>query len=374
MDFIGSLLFYFFILFLLLLFSIPRNGNNKRYKLFAFLSFCILLFFYTFRAYSVGWDTIPYVDIYTRVSQINVAEFYMEPGWIYLNKLLYGISHSPHMLFLGAGILGIGSFFFVAKRISYNFPLSVILYYTLCQWFNLMNQVRCQIAICICMISFYCFYKYKYKLSFLFIIIAFFIHNSSVVFIPFLIFVYYFKELTGKVYALILIVVSALFVLFDYIYEFLTLYFFASYATESSLIRHTKGGNLKIFIFVFVIWLIISYIDHKYRNQSYSNMLMKENGTNIIRLHNMLKIAIIFSMCLQLISINNTMIARFANFFTIYLVILIPNTLVQISNPVERIIYKFVFMIITVTYMVISLAFSENGFGRDGVMPYILDF
>jgi hypothetical protein len=148
--------FYFGLLFvLIIMYKLLKDKYIMKRNAFAVISFMLLLFFYTIRGVSVGFDTANYVKIFEKSLSMNIFDSYLEPLWIAYMKLLHSISSAQFIFSFGVGLIGIGAFYKGMALVSYNKGLSIIFYYLLCNWFNLMNQERSQIASCICVLSFY---------------------------------------------------------------------------------------------------------------------------------------------------------------------------------------------------------------------------
>ncbi len=373
------MLFYVVLLFILILLCVTLktkriNGKNS----FLIFSFVILAFLYTVRGQSVGWDSKNYMDIFMSAPSMKVFHSYLEPGWVFLIKIIYMISNTQYMYFFTIGIIGIGCYYLSVKKLSENPDWSIILYFMLGNYFNLMNQERIQIAVSICMFSFWFLYKKNYISAFIIVFLACTIHESAFIFLAFIIFDIVVKKYSYKLYMLVSAGVLFVFLMYDKLFMLLTRYFYTSYTTESTLIRHTKGGNLKIFL-IFAVFLVILFFadkkswengDNTYRIKV-RNTELNRVGDDPSRLRKLLYTAVLFAMALQFISIKNAMIARFSNYFSVYFTILIPNVLGRIRNTKVRWQYGFLLFLILFAYMVIYLVFSENGFGRDGVVPYI---
>lgn len=373
MEVLSNTFFYLFLLLFLFIAGNILKRSRRGAESYMVLSFIVLLLFFTIRDISVGWDTIPYVDQYRDMDTVDPFDSYLEPGWLLFNKFLYSISHSPNMFFLGTGILGMGAFFFSARKLSSDMVMSVLFYYMFTMYFNLMNQVRCQIAVSICTISFCFLYKKKYIPSMLATIVAFLIHDSALVFFIYTAFVSIFKTLNKKTYAIIILGVVGVFIAYNYLIGFISAYYYTSYFEEERLAKHTKGGNLKIFLILFVVFLFIQLINIIYKRIKKRNPLSHMIQAYDERLDTMLQTAVVFCLCIQLISINNAMIARFGNYFFIYLSILIPNTIEKLRPSNDKSFFKLIFYTLAFAFMIISLAFSEDGYGREGVIPYVIN-
>ena len=379
------MLLYMLLLLFLLLGVLQDNNNSaivirgvsKTRKLYIFtaLSFLLLLFFYAVRGDSVGWDTNNYFFYFNHLDTFVYTGF-LEYGWVFILNRIHSITSNHIFYQFVIGSIGIGTFFYAAKKLSYNMAFSIVIYFMQGMWFNLMNQQRNAIASCICMISFCFLVKKRYIPALLANIIAYLIHDSALVFLIFIIFNYLLKKRRKTAY--IIFGAGALFVTVFYrpIYTILVKRFYPSYTTELQLIRETEGGNLKMMVFYVAVIAVVYYIDRR------TVEIQESENKNIetFSLYNfmerdrekfLLYMALCFSIFFQFISINNTMIARFSNYFSVYLTILIPNVLSKIKSHRNKLQYTIIILMIYFAYMMIYLKFSENGFGRDKVIPYV---
>lgn len=355
--------------------SIVRiNGFRKEINIFVASSFFILLFLYSMRGDSVGWDTRNYFMYFNNLDTFGYNSF-LEKGWVFLMNIIHRISTHHIFYNLIIGLIGISSFYVAISKLSKNISLSIILYIMQGLWFNLMNQQRNAMAACICMIGFYFLINRKYIKAGLFNLVAFLIHDSALVFSLFILFDMLMGRLGKKSY--IIFGAGAVFVTLFYqpIYSFLVALFYPSYTTEARLIKETAGGNLKMMSFYLVILIIIYYINSV---EGISGFLSaREQNIAFIdrvfikREEYLLYLAMMFSLFFQFISINNTMIARFSNYFSVYLTVLIPNSLFRIKSKKIKLQYTILILMLYFVYMLIYLKFSENGFGRDKVIPYV---
>lgn len=367
------MLFYYILLFIITTIGIiSEKKGNKGKNIFIIFIFNILLFLYTVRNKTVGWDTIPYIQYFYNAKDDTIFGSYMEPGWVFLMKSIYKISNQYSVMFFVCGLIGMTVFFYTIKKMSVNPIYSIVLYYMFGNWFALMNQTRTQISVGICMLSFYYLFQKKYLKSFIIVLIAFFIHQSALIFIPFILFDIFIKKYSWKVDLIIGTGTLFLFILYTPVYKFVTKYYYVTYTTTNSLIKHTKEGNLKIFFAFLLIYILLRYVDlHTYKKIDINSTKKNFNIVNQ-RMKKLLYTAILFSLGIQFISKHNAMIARFSNYFSIYFVVLIPFTFRQISNKRVRKQYMILIYIFLLLYMAVYLKFSENGFGRDGVIPYLL--
>lgn len=338
--------------------------DKKRY---VFAAIAILLFIYTFRARTVGYDTPTYINIFHNISETSVFRSYLEPGWIIINKVIYTISPTTKAFFFFSGLCAMSCVFWCFKRLSSDIHMSVISYVMLGFYFNLMNQTRSSFAYSICLLSFYFLYKERYIWSVLISLLAFFVHKSALVFTVFILFVILFRKFKRRTLARIIIIGTILiFVNFKNIYSFMIQYYFQQYATPE-LLFHNDSGSLRVFAAHLVLFVFTFYIDRMTHHSLYAKN--DESG-----LRWLLYMAVLFGLALQLISVNNRSVSRFSYFFDIYYCILTPNALKSMINRRHQKQYKVVYILYLCSFMLLYLVISGNGKGHDTVIPYIFDF
>lgn len=357
-------MYFYFLIFLIYLVLYKIYGNKKGVAIILFSS---LLFLYTFRDISVGWDTETYVNIFKNYNQGGNSYSYLESGWLFLNRVVYKISSNYHFLFFVVGLISLSCYFAVAKRISSNLCLAVLFYFSLCYYFRLMNTQRCDLAVCICMVSFYFLYKKKYVVAILLTLFAFLFHKSALVFGLFILFDIIVKKFNRKTILFLVVSVLTVFIFYDSIFSFLTQFAYGGYLDKTD---ESKGGSLRFFFIYLIIFVIALLLD-----KNNVDKLIKNSNDDKERLNKLLFFAILFGLSFQLISLNNSMIARFSNYFTIYFPIVLSNSFSACKSWKGRpLLYKMSIFIVIAAFMIINLYFSENGMGKDNVLPYIINF
>ena len=301
----------------------------------------ILLYFAGFRE-NVGADDHSYREVFTQVHNVfnenfllSYSNYYKEPGFIFLTSLVKTFTDDYHLLFF------IVSFFAISINIYYYYKyspfviLTIALYYVHTFLARDMNQIRAGLACAILLISIqYIKNRNLFKFSIV-IIIASLFHVGALVF-----FVTYF--ITTTTYSR-----------FTYLIT-LGMSIALSFLGLSELIVNSLPDSLGI-----VKNVLVNY----YNSPMYKNAIYTFDITNIKQI----VIATIFILCLNklrtksdffLILFNIYFIgvlwrlafsdfgifaARFATFFTITEVILIPYLLFCFTKR-ERLIVVFLIL------------------------------
>ena len=131
------------ILLVLLLFAYRPKGKNS------LILTCALLFVISaFRGYSVGTDTIHYVDIFNTITTRAHYKVF-ELVWYYLNYLIYQSGLSVRYVLIISSAIIIYSFYKGIAFSSKNYLLSVLLFILFFYYFESMNITRQYMAIAI---------------------------------------------------------------------------------------------------------------------------------------------------------------------------------------------------------------------------------
>ena len=223
---------------------------------------------------------------------------------------------------------------------------------------------------------FFLLYKKKHVAAILVNLLAFTIHESALIFFIYMLTFKFVKKI--DTYFVLIFVSCTMFVslFFEPIALFISKYYFTSYFTEEKMSKFLTPGNLKMFTYYLGLFFICCMIENLtirnkslYRKSDYRNQNLVIQSDE--RLYLMIKFAILCGLFLEFISMNNHMVARFAKYFSFYLTIYIPNTIEQDCNCKSRSKWYLLFLIVLPIFMLIWLRFSENGMGRDGVIPYL---
>lgn len=358
------MLFYYINLLLLIIIGFfLKNKKIKNYKkVFLIIAFFQLLSIYTFRGYTVGFDSVSYVEVFNNCNEIeNIFSHWFEFGYVFINKLVQKFTSNYIGLWFAVGSL----ILFITMRFFYkyskNVVFSVFLYVLLGYYTQGMNQIRTAIAIAICYIAFEKIHKKQYLQAVFIIIAASCFHKSAIVFSFFLIAVCLFKRINWVTLSTLGSATFFVFLTFDYTVSILSRYFYSQYFEQGHLIKHLQGGNLKMF-FIYLAFTVLGILYHK------TYLLHKEESQK--RAYEMVLMAMVLACLLQFLSIKIRMIARFAGYFEVYSCILLPEIIYGLKNRTNRKFWFITICVCTFLYSVIYFRFSENGMGHDGVIPY----
>ncbi len=150
--------------------------------------FCFLGLLAALRASDIGNDTSGYIDLYERINRTEIKElsFYserFEMGFIWLNKLLSYISTNPQTILIATSAFAYYWYYKFIKKYSPLVGVSILLFFFARFHDSSMNIVRQVVATGFILWSYMELKKGKDLRFFLLMLLAFYMHKSSIVFL-----------------------------------------------------------------------------------------------------------------------------------------------------------------------------------------------
>lgn len=324
---------------------IKKTISNKFILLISFL----IIFLPHALRYGIGTDYFyTYVPGFFRTARGEL--FYNEYLFDLLNKIIYFFTDDFRYLFFICSFL---FFIFIYKGIldnSRNIPLSVLLIFLTQVYFYSMNMVRQSIAIAIIFYSFKFIKEQKHFKFCIFNFIAFLIHSSAIIMLPFSFLVNLNIKKRNKLLVLLfMIFFSSLFG--DVIFNFINKY------TEYGWYYDSVYSKEIIPITLVLLNLVLFFIDLIFIKNSdkYGNIL-----SNII----------FFTICVIIISPAFPLVNRIIKYFTVFHLLYIPYIFKVLKNS------KFNFYLKTcVLLMFFTIMFYQIYIlGGEAVLPYVSIF
>ena len=352
-------------------YAIARAGSlsGRKTKHIALMSACLILwFFMAFRGLQVGVDTkhyayvftqfedIPFSKVFTAVTYGNENEtwaFDFEPGYRLVNKLLSLFFRSPQAITVLNSTLIMVLWYFLIKRDSPNFLLSIWLFITLGVYQTEMNVTRNAIAILMVYNAFPYLRRRMLPQYAAVCLFASLFHVAALVLLPVYFLVWGMKLSPGKAVRLVLLA-CAVGVVFPLVSPILTELVPARFA------KYLQGGNEKLGslivgllnggFFVLTLWLI----PRKKRGQIFSRERL---GVMLLTIN----------LCFFGLNIGLGDASRMAALFGPYLVILIPRMLTVIENQNRRRDAAALIVILSGIQYILRMLINNIG----GTLPYV---
>ena len=356
---------YIILMLTVLLFGTAYNVNytQKRKRNFLILIFAIITALATLRKYTVGIDTKHYCNGYKVISNLGWESFQninYEWGFTALCKLLNNISPEPQLLIIVSSLLifpPVGMFIY---KNSDDVVLSTYLFIALNIFSMNMNVMRQSIAVGIILLGLECLKKNKYVLFIAFVLLASLFHQSALLCLIMLLFYRMHYKKRTLIYTLIACVVG--FVGFKYIFNVAVNIFedYAGYIDSEFSVSNYFGTaiNLSICAIILIFGLIYYRTDGIY-------YLKKELNNQISYDFQ----AYSLSACLLclVVGLQMTILLRAKLYFTIFYISWLPNAIYTIDYKDMRVLYKLLFISITMLYFIIIAVYRPEWYG---VVPY----
>lgn len=342
------LLNYFSIIIYLFIYCIIPKQKRTRKVLLLFFSILFLQFVVIqgFRGYGVGLDTKEYIEFYQIQNYSDVRMFFSHRFELLFKILTYAIHllkvSSSIYLFIISILSNIAVFYAIYKY-SKNPFISLLVYVSFGFYFTNFCLLRQSIAYGIVFISAFFIRDRKFAKFLICLIVAFLFHQSAIFFAP-AYFIYNF-EFTFKNTVKIVLIDVLIFILRVPVFTFITAHFYERYALIIS-----NSYNWMILCFTVLLILFTRY---------------KEVTKN----NSMARMYYIFSFVgasLMLFASVGNNVMRIANYYYMFIILLIPEYIYSFSENKNKIFASLV-CIITSTILFSYVMYVDNA----GVVPYV---
>lgn len=327
--------------------------NHKNKKIYLFIISILIFSIMAFRDSSVGTDIENYLEMYSMNDReplsIMLKNLLLPKYWIadplytiYCSILnLLGISKRGFLIITSAiFIYSMGVFI---KRYSNNYLISIFTFLTIGLFSLYMSALRQSLAISVVL------FAYKYLLEkkpikfYLLAIIAIGFHITAIVIMPAYIIM---KILEGKKPEFIISISIALGVIFlsiiNNILNMLNLGTRFSVYLNGNIIR-TNPLLVILYITIALICIFLKYIAGK------------RDGNDFTKLVDIHFIMYAVSIGIIILSMQNTMLSRFANYYAIVLPIILGNSINLIRNKKDRIIADLMCIVVEIAFFLCTI-------------------
>lgn len=331
---------YFFIIlpFLLLLGSLIRPRSQSIYLLFSYFT---LLLLSAFREVRVGTDTEHYEDLFYTIANNNSDSFRVEPGWVFLNKLIVFQDFDFRAVLVLSSFITLTLIFIIVKKYSSNPMLSISFFYLLYFYFFSFNISRQMLAVSIVLMGIIFLLKDKRILFFISIFLASLFHQTAL--IAFLL--YFYNKISNQKFFIIFFIILSM--------------FFGVFGV--SILRNIIGyTNYSLYVDNYDISGIIGK----------SFLLILFNAFFIYIILSLKKFSSEFKIFyLFIIMFNLTVLIPFGSrlilYFSVYQILFYPYFLVNLNQNTKNFKLISIFMLILYSFFVFIISFGDGG-----IFPY----
>lgn len=334
---------------------ILKLSNIKNSNLYLTIIMTIQLFILSaFRHYTVGYDTVNYVNRYSIIANTpfnnlpNISgRLDFEMGYIYVNKFLSYINSDYRFLLIVTSLfilISFGIFIYTNSKITW---LSYFVFITLGYWGNSLNVLRQFISISILLLGIRFVQKSQLGRFIFTVLVASTIHTSALFFVV----IYPLSKLNLNRYFYIIYSLS-LALLFRFAQP-VTLWLMYNFGYSDLSNRLDSGSGFGMLILLVII--LIGSLLFKRQTEVYI-----ENFDLYIKI-------LLVGILLNVLALNFAMIGRAMLYFTIINIVLIPNLISAMQNTNNRIIVTSAIVISFLWFYYFVLMPTDAG----GIVPYI---
>lgn len=336
------------IVYNIILLSILVLSLMKNKKMYNLIISSILILVSGLRASTIGADTGEYIKYFHYVNRyfktISIKQFLgFEPGYISLNKIIRTFTNNEQLFLMITSIIMI---YLIQKAIykdSLKIELSYYLFFTFGYFFSSFTIIRQFFAIAILWNSLESIKQRKFFKFMVYVIFAMSFHKTAIIFVI-LYFIYPLK-INSKYLSLIIFFTAINLIFLDKIVLKL-INAIPKYSSYSALI--VKGEGLKQLCLYSVIFLFVYYFKKKIlsKDKIYIHMLA-------------------LSVVIQGTAYSWSLLTRLTTYFSISIIILIPNILYKFKNKITRGIGVVGVVILGLLYLLLILLQDKGS-----VVPY----
>ncbi|OEF99787.1 hypothetical protein BHF71_01015 [Vulcanibacillus modesticaldus] len=336
---------YFFIVLIVysIALIIKTKSLTKKWTVLDIFILLVLIIFSGIR-FNVGTDYGMYYHIYnTYISKVfSLKDYYstkQEFGYYLLSWITKNISSSSYGIFWTSAIITYIPIYSRIKKESKNFTFSILLFILLGFYTGAFNIIRQWIAIAI---NFYAnqYIEENRKKFVLLNIIGSFFHSTSIIAMLIQLVVKKIKP-TFKFFVFIIV----LGIISTIIFERMSFIFSMLDNLNPRYINYFEsrpaGKGLKLLFVLRIIIILFVLILTKKTEYQYDKTLL------------------IVSSFFMIIGFTNVFIARIEYYFSIVLVLLLPNILTQMEKK-ERLLYQYCFTVVFLVVFILSLMYYSD--------------
>lgn len=291
------------------LLSLLFHEKENRKKFFLYGSFIQLFLFLSLRAIDVGIDLPNYFYFFDKCNQLGWSEIFSyryEPLYIIYTKLIANLLNDKQIFLIITAFLSLIGPFYIIKRYSKNYFLSVFLFITFQFYtydFYILRQV---IAMSILLLSLKYVEERKLIKFTIMVGIATCFHTSAFLFII----VYWLSqlEIDNKKMFIIVGILMAILLFGDSIIDIVLNIVYQHYIGSIG-----EEGGYFYFSVLLIVFMFTTLVKQSFYKQQKTNLLW----------YNILIIA----MFIQLFAIQKPIISRVTIYYSISLIIVLPNAI-----------------------------------------------
>ena len=338
------MIYFVFIILAVLFYLCGGKQGKKGLAYIIMMGLCLFLIF-SLRSTSVGYDSGTYARLFYNSSFLSMKEIinsYTEPGYYILVKTVSFLSDNHQLLFVLQGLIVSVLISRFIYKYSSNYMLSFIMLIPMQYLGFFISAQRQAIAVCILLSGFDFVIKRKYILWFGCVIIACLFHNSAILGAPLILLVSK-NNITNTERFLFLMLIPCVFATKKIILTLGLSWFYSEYTLYES-----EAGTLATMIMYLLIWIaFVLFRNHK--NSALENFLERTLYVGVL---------------LQIFVFLEPNIYRFAFYYQIFTILIIPLIVSGIKNYSIRVLAQCAIL------MIMLFLYFNFTYYSSGINPY----
>jgi len=325
-----------------------NNYKNNSELITMIFSFTLLFFISGFRG-AFTTDYARYLNLFKYYNHFSFSDIFrynfgQEFGYVLLNKIIGLFTNNSIYVGIVTSFIILFFFFKEIKKHSDIVWLSVLMFVTIGSFYTSFNIIRQIIAASIIFSASDYIYERKMFKYFISIIFAMLFHKTALIMIIFY-FLLTFKQNKKNIF-LITIIFTVIFININNILIFVQKFVYSHYTQNSYGMTGYSYKNI-----VIPVAILIFVLCH-----------MSKLDLNDIKTRVWVN-AVVYYALFSVLGLKIQMIQRIAEFFSPYVLLIVPRIIISIHNKNERIIYLTLAIFLLISYNFVAL----HGTGYD---PY----
>lgn len=340
------------------------------------VTFSLLLPMYAltaFRAETIGCDTLRYALLYNDLQCLDGLKAHIlwsqqESGYVVLRYLFvhYNLSFFSFQIFISSIIYF--SLFKYISRYSKNIALSCFLFLVTTRMFSTMNQTRMWLAISILLFSIPYLLDRKLVKFLVTVLLAYSFHKSALIFI--VLYPLCTIKYSGKITTLI-IVGSALiaFLGVNFMGWFTdTIGVYENYIDDVQFSEERSTLAASLTMAEMIVFFFLFKITNTFKAPQYVDSSISEKAR--IQVSHYMKMSFFMGLGLCVVGLSNNIMGRVSSYFTMVMVLLIPEAIKRITPSNKDVVYLLVCFVLIIEFAV-KLVMRPYWYD---VVPYVWGF
>lgn len=318
-----------------------------------------------FRSINVGNDTVTYAAMYPVLANESVDRLSLfggdtrfELGYVFLNKLLYGISTNPQVLLIVVAFVNVLALGIFLADLSPNLTMSLTIYTTMGFLNFPMNAMRQSVSLSIMLIAFLFLIRGHNFRFIILILLATLFHRTAIIMLVAVLFV---KMSEKYIVGIMAIGVTGILVFFQQLVVVISDNI-STYSAYADSFESSNSGSLGILINIAIILGVLLF-GKRYEKMIGDEGLSYVSQSTFRQFMNLM----VVSLCIYIVAFRFSQISRVGMYMSIFMIVLIPESLRYIKDKNVRWAITGTIYVGSIVYFIVIQSIRPEW---SGLVPY----